>query len=205
MPTPIPSNVDGCETIVNGYGLKACERDSGSDAQWNAGTITEQLQLSKGDHNMIPLCHRLIAALISEEECSGGSEQFKFDAFDPEFDLDGQSELSGLDYHSGTNFQFACHSASNGYRIIDKPEHGVTESDIVGIPPTGLNSSFGKSVYGFIHDKASMSSFTCSEMQYDSLDINDKILLELKSIGIAPVPVVSLNAQSRRLKLYCSF
>ncbi|ESW26618.1 hypothetical protein PHAVU_003G134300 [Phaseolus vulgaris] len=187
MPTPI--RLDGCETIVNGYGLTACERDSGSDAQWNAGIITEQLQLSKGDHNMIPLCHRLIAALISEEECSGGSEQFKFDAFDPEFDPDGQSELSDLDYQSGTNFQFACHSASNGYRIIDKPEHDVTESDIVSIPPTGLNSRFGKSVNGFIHDKASMSSFTCSEMQYDSLDINDKILLELKSIGIAPVPV----------------
>ncbi|QCD80267.1 hypothetical protein DEO72_LG2g588 [Vigna unguiculata] len=188
MPTPIPSNIDGCETIVNGYGLTACERDSGSDPQWNAGVISEQLLLSKGDHNTIPLCHRLIAALISEEECSGGSEQFKFDTFNPEFDPDGQSESSGLDYHSGTNFRFACHSASNGYRIIDKPEHDVTDSDIIGIPPTGLNSSFGKSVNGFLHDRASMSSFISSEMQYDSLDINDKILLELKSIGIALVP-----------------
>ncbi|CAJ1941644.1 unnamed protein product [Sphenostylis stenocarpa] len=186
-PAPIPSNIDGCETIVNGYGLMAGERDSGWDAQWNVGIIGEQLPLSKRDHNVIPLCQRLMAALISEEECSGGSEQFKFVAYDPEFDLDGQSELSGLNYHSGTNFQFACHPASNGYKIMDKPEHDETESDIVGIPPTGLNSSFGKSVNGFLHDKASMSSF--SEMQYDSLDINDKILLELKSIGIVPVPL----------------
>ncbi|KAK7388223.1 hypothetical protein VNO78_23033 [Psophocarpus tetragonolobus] len=188
MPTTVPSNIDGCETIVNGYGLMGCERDAVSNAQWNAGTITEQLQLSKGDHNVIPLCQRLMAALISEEECSG-SEHFKFDAYDTEFEPNGESELSGLDNHSGTNFQFTCHSAYNGYRIIDKSDHDETESDIVGISPTGLNSSFTKSMNGFLHDKALISSFTCSELQYDSLDINDKVLLELKSIGIAPALV----------------
>ncbi|KAG4932329.1 hypothetical protein JHK87_046331 [Glycine soja] len=187
-PTPIPSNIDGVETIVNGYGLMGCERDAGFDAQWNAGIVAEQLQLSKGDHNVIPLCQRLIAALISEEECSGGTEHFKFDAYDTEFEPDGEPELNGLDHHSGTNFQFPCHSAYNGFRIMDKPEHDETERDIFGIPPTGLNSSFGKSVNGFLRDKA-MSSFTCSELQYDSLDINDKLLLELKSIGISPAPV----------------
>ncbi|KAH1100820.1 hypothetical protein AAZX31_13G089600 [Glycine max] len=187
-PTPVPSNIDGCETIVNGYGLMGCERDAGFDAQWNAGIVAEQSQLSKGDHNVIPLCQRLIAALISEEECSGGSEHFKFDAYDNEFEPDREPELNGLDHHSGTDFQFACHSAYNGFRILDKPEQDETERDIVGIPPTGLNSSFDKSVNGFLHDKA-MSSFTCSELQYDSLDINDKLLLELKSIGISPAPV----------------
>ena len=48
-----------------------------------------------------------------------------------------------------------------------------------------------KFIWGFLRDKA-MSSFTCSELQYDSLDINDKLLLELKSIGISPAPVVSV-------------
>ncbi|KAL2338748.1 hypothetical protein Fmac_013194 [Flemingia macrophylla] len=188
MPTPVPSNVDGCETTANGYGFMDHERDAGSDAQWNTGIIAEQLQLSKGDHNVIPLCQRLIAALVSEEECSG-SEHLKLDAYDTEFEPDGESELSGLDHHSGISFQFASHSSYNGYRVIDKPGNDETESDIVGVPPTGLNSSFGNSLNGFLHDKALMSSFNCSELHYDSLDINDKLLLELKSIGITPAPV----------------
>ncbi|XP_027330390.1 uncharacterized protein LOC113846392 isoform X2 [Abrus precatorius] len=187
-PTPVPSDIDGCETYVNGYGLIGHERDVGSDAQWNARIITEPLQLSKGDHTVIPLCQRLITALISEEYCSGVSDDFKFDAYDTEFEPDGELELSGLDHRPGTNCQFACHSAYNGYSIIGKPECDETENDVVGIPPTGLKSSFGNSVNGFLHDKASMSS-SCSELQYDNLDINDKLLLELQSIGIAPEPV----------------
>ncbi|XP_061361596.1 uncharacterized protein LOC133305398 [Gastrolobium bilobum] len=185
-PTPIPPNIDGCETFVNGYGLIGCERDVGSEVtHWVGGTIAEQLELSKGDHNVTPLCQRLIAALISEEDCSGGNEDFKFDAYDTEFEPDGELESSGLDYRSRTNFQ----SAYNGYRVIGKPGHDETESDIVGILPTGLNSSFGNSVNGFLHDKALMSSLTYSESRYDNLDINDKLLLELQSIGIALEPV----------------
>ncbi|KAK7265396.1 hypothetical protein RJT34_33016 [Clitoria ternatea] len=184
-PTSVPSNIDGCEISINGYGSIACKRDVGSDARWSTGIIME----SKRDHNVVPLCQRLMAALISEEDCSVGSEDIQFDAYDTEFEADGELELSGLDHRSGTNFQFACHSAYNGYRINGKSEHDEVESDVVGIPPTGLNSNFGNSVNGFLHDKSLMSSFTCSELQYDSLDINDKLLLELKSIGIAPEPV----------------
>ena len=162
--------------------MNGCERDVGPDAQRSAGFITEQLQLSEGDHNLIPLCQKLLAALISDEDCSSGSEDIKFDAYDTEFEPDGEFELSGLDHRSRANSQFACHSAYNGYRIIGNLEHGESESDVVGILSTGLNSSLGK---------ASRSSLTSSELQYDNLDINDKLLLELQSIGIALEPVVS--------------
>lgn len=169
-----------------------CERDVGPVVQCSAAMNAEQLPLPKGDHNVVPLCQRLIAALISEEDCDGGNEDFKFDAYKTEFEPDGELELSGLDHRSLTNFQFACHSAYNGYRNIGKPEHDGTENDIVDIPPTMLNSSFDNSVNGFLHDKALLSGFACSELHYDSFDINDKLLLELQSIGLAPEPVVSL-------------
>ncbi|KAJ1400690.1 hypothetical protein SESBI_29381 [Sesbania bispinosa] len=179
MPSPVPSNIDGCEAIVNGYGLIGCKRDVGPDAQRSAAMTTEQLQPSKGDHK-IPLCQRLIAALISEEDCSSGNED---SAYDTEFEPDGKLELSGLDHHS----LIACHSAYNGYRINGKPEHD--ETDMVDIPPTGLKSCIGNSVNGFVHDKALISGLACSELHYDSLDINDKLLLELQSIGLSPEPV----------------
>ncbi|KAE9609903.1 hypothetical protein Lalb_Chr07g0180961 [Lupinus albus] len=178
MPTPVPSNIAGCETMVNGFGIIGCKRDAGPDAQNSAGIVPEQLQLSKGDHNVIPLCQRFIAALISEEDCSNGTEDFKFDAYDTEFEPEGDME-----------FQFACGSAYNSYRINGRPEHDETESDIFGRPSTELNSSFSSSINCLLPDKALMSSLTCSELQFASLDINDKLLLELQSIGIAPEPL----------------
>ncbi|MED6193022.1 hypothetical protein PIB30_118142 [Stylosanthes scabra] len=177
------------ETIGNGFGLNGFERDVGSDAQRSAGIIVEQLQPSKGDHSSTPLYQRLIAALISEEDCDSGSEDFKYDAFDAEFETDGEFELSGMDYRSRANSQFTCHSAYNGYRIFGNPEHDEGENDAVRIPSTGLNSSLADSVNGLLHDKASR----CSELQYDCLDINDKLLLELQSIGIALEPVPEMS------------
>ncbi|KAE9602472.1 hypothetical protein Lal_00049639 [Lupinus albus] len=185
-PTPVPSNIAGCETMVNGFGLIVCKRDADPDAQKTAVTVPEQLQLYKGDHNVIPLCQRLIAALITEEDLSNRTDDFKFDAYDTDFEPEAELELSGFDHHSQANFQFACDSACNGYRVAGRPEHDETEHDTFGL---GLNLSFGSSVRGLLPDKALMSSLTCSELQFASLDINDKLLLELQSIGIAPEPL----------------
>ncbi|XP_019433724.1 PREDICTED: uncharacterized protein LOC109340471 isoform X4 [Lupinus angustifolius] len=185
MSAPVPSNIDYCQAVVSGFGLIACERGVGPGGQRGAGIVTEQLQVAKSDHNAIPLCQRLISALISDECCSQ-SEDLKFDTYDTEFETNGDLELSGLDHHSQANYPFTCHSAYNGYRTTGKPEHIETESDIVDIPPTGLNSRFVSSVNGFLHDKALMPSLTCSDSHYDALDLNDRLLLELQSIGISP-------------------
>ncbi|KAI4335262.1 hypothetical protein L6164_013926 [Bauhinia variegata] len=192
-PMPVPSNIDGCETITNGFGLIGYEREIGPGVERSAGIIPEQLLPTNGDHYVIPLCQRLIAALISEEDCRSGLEDVKFDAYETEFEPNGELELNNLDHHSRANFQFACHSTYNGYRISGKPEHDETESDIVGIPTNVLNSNFGNSVNGILQDKTLMASLSCSDLEYDSLNINDKILLELQSIGISPEPVPDMS------------
>ncbi|KAJ1439883.1 hypothetical protein SESBI_02105 [Sesbania bispinosa] len=179
MPTPVSSNIDDCEASVNGFGLTGCERDIGPDAQRGAGIVTEQLQLVKGNCNVIPLCERLISAFISEE-CSSESEDRKFDAHDTEFETDREVELSCLDHHSLANYEFACHSVYNGYRITGKPEHDETEN-VVDISSTGLNS------------RQNMPTLTCSELEYDTLDMNERLLLELQSIGIVPEPVPEVS------------
>ncbi|XP_057428757.1 uncharacterized protein LOC130722134 isoform X2 [Lotus japonicus] len=170
MPTPVPSNIDDCEAVVNGFGLARCESDIGHGAERGAGIVTEQLQLSKGDRNVIPLSQRMISALISEERGSE-NEDYKFDVCDKEFEADEELELSSLDPYLRANDQFACHSAYNGYRITGKRKHVDTENDISS---PDLNSS--------------QPTLTCSGLEYNTLDLNEKLLLELKSIGIAPEP-----------------
>lgn len=177
-PTPVSSNIDDYEAAANGAGLMVCGRDIAPDAQRGTGIVSEQLQLTKGDCNVIPLCQRLLSALISEEDCSG-SENLNFDAYDTQFETNGELELNHLDNHSLANYNFTSHSACNGYRTTEKPEHDDTRSDVVDIPSNGLRSSQKTPI------------ITSSELEYDALDINDKILLELQSIGISPEPVVS--------------
>lgn len=178
MPVPVPSYIDDSEAVANGFGLMGRGRDFEPSDQTGAGVVAEQLQLAKGDSNGIPLCQRLISALISEE-CSSESEDIKFDACDAEFEADGELDLSSLAHNSRSNSYLACYSTYNGYRITRTSAHDETESDKVDIQSTGLNSS------------QNMPTLTCSELQYATLGMNEKLLLELQSIGISPESVVS--------------
>ncbi|XP_047171004.1 uncharacterized protein LOC124839283 isoform X2 [Vigna umbellata] len=176
MPSPVRSYIDGCEAIANGFGLMGHGRDFEPCNQMGAAVVAEQLHLAKGDSNGIPLCQRLISALISEE-CSSESEDIKFDASDAEFEADEELDFSSLDDNSRSNSYLACYSAYNGYRITRTSGHDETESDKVDIPSTGLNSS------------QNMPTVTCSELQYATLGMNEKLLWELQSIGISPESV----------------
>ncbi|KAG4403586.1 hypothetical protein GLYMA_01G148201v4 [Glycine max] len=171
MPMEVPSYIDDCEAVANGFGLTGSERDFEPGDRMGAAIVAEQLQLAKGDSNGIPLGQRLISALISEE-CSSESEDIMFDACDTESEADGD-----LDHHSPSNSHLACHSPYNGYRITRKSGHDETESDIVDIPSTSLNSS------------QNMPTLICLELQYATLGMNEKLLLELQSIRISPESV----------------
>ncbi|KAL2327232.1 hypothetical protein Fmac_020659 [Flemingia macrophylla] len=160
-PTPVPTYIDDCEAVANGFGLIGCERD------FEPGD-------PKGDSNGIPLCQRLISALISEEF---SSEDIEFDACDTESEADGELDLSSLDQHSRYNSHLACHSTYKGYRITRKSGHDVTETDVVEISSTGLNSS------------QKMPTLTSLELHYATLGTNEKLILELQSIGIFPESV----------------
>ncbi|CAL0304785.1 unnamed protein product [Lupinus luteus] len=186
MSTPVPSNIDYLEAVVNGFGLIGCERDARPGDQGGTGIVTEQLHVAKGDHNAIPLCQRLISALISDD-C--GSEDLNFDTYEAELETNGVLEMSSLGHHLRANYQFSCRSAYDYYRMNGKAEDIETESDIVDIPSTGLNSGFGSSVNGLLHDKALMPSLICSDLQYEASDLNDRLLLELQSTGISPTLV----------------
>lgn len=180
-PTQVHSSVDF--TVSNGFGLNEYERRSGEFP-------LEQVVSGTGDAYVIPLCQRLIAALISEEDCGNGSEDLKVDVYGPEFDLDGELESNSLDHQSLVSFQVARHAAFNGYRITGKPENDEPETDMISIPDKSMNSNFGRSVNGLLSDQALMPNRTLTEFQYADMQLNEKILLEIQSIGIYPEQVV---------------
>ncbi|KAM5547317.1 hypothetical protein ABKV19_001690 [Rosa sericea] len=177
-PSEVPCSLDGNLTGHYGLGSSEFEPKSGE-------FHSEQLMPGTGDHSEIPLCQRLIAALISEEDSSSGNEDPVFDAYGVESDLDAEVESNGLNYQSQVNFQFAGNSASNGYRITGRPEHDELEGGI-RIPNRTISSNFGHSQNGLLPDQAFFSGFACSEFQYGNMHINEKLLLEIQSIGIYP-------------------
>ena len=163
-------------------------------------TGTETIKLSPGlltpgtrADDPIPLCQRLITALISEEEyeefhCSG-NENFKFDEHGIGVDLDLEMESNSLNHQSLGNYKISGCAAFNGYRIsvsgrsLDNMENDEPES-------TGIMSNVGDTLNGSFSDHDLMPSIACSEFQYNSMSLNERLLLEIRSIGIFPELVV---------------
>ncbi|KAM0969853.1 hypothetical protein FF1_018056 [Malus domestica] len=176
-PAQVPSSVDGSTTVANGHERVECEPRRGDFRP-------EQFVPGTGDHAAIPLCQRLLAALIAEEDSSSVNEDLTFDSYGVDFDLDAEVESNGLDYQSQDNIQFAGHTAFNGYRITGKPEYD--EPGVVGIPNKAINSDFDHSRNGFLSDPAVMPGLSCSEFQYGNMSFDEKLLLEVQSVGIFP-------------------
>lgn len=100
--------------------------------------------------------------------------------------MDGELGSNSLDHQSLINFQFSGNTAFNGYGIIGHTEQNELEIDMTGIPHKKTNSNLGLSLNGLLPDQALMPNRTCSELQYGNMPINEKLLLEIQSIGIFP-------------------
>ncbi|XP_022754847.1 uncharacterized protein LOC111303085 isoform X2 [Durio zibethinus] len=178
--TPVPSITDGCSTISNRCGLLEQERDGKIAAVTStAEVLSQQLVLDTRDNNVIPLCQRFIAALIPEEDSDSGNEDLPFDAYETGFEMDGELGSNGLSHI--VNFQSTGHASFNGYRVTVKPEHDNPEVDMLGNP--GINSNFSHSLNDTFPNQP-MPGMVCSEFQYESMKIYDKLFLEAQSIGI---------------------
>ncbi|XP_018438595.1 uncharacterized protein LOC108811019 isoform X3 [Raphanus sativus] len=125
--------------------------------------FAEGLTTSRMDSKASPLYQRLLSALISEESASV-NEDLQFDGFG----ADAESEFSVLN-----------HKEFNGYRS-DRLELDDLEDDVSVIPLKGVNSS-PHNVNGRFTDH---SSIDFSDIQYETLGIDEKIYLEAQSIGI---------------------
>ncbi|XP_057968447.1 uncharacterized protein LOC131157978 [Malania oleifera] len=184
----VSMDVDGCGT-PNGFGVE-CQRGIGfaTDTK-TTKSLSEQFIPGKKVDCPIPLCQRLMAAFISEEEniefCCTGNEDLKFDAYGTGYELDAELESSCLNHQ-----MTAGQGAFNGHRItangssFDKMEHNEPEKDMVTISNVGFISNSGQSLNGSHLDQALMPNIAYSEFQYNSMSLNERLLLELQSVGI---------------------
>ncbi|ESR64774.1 hypothetical protein CICLE_v10007265mg [Citrus x clementina] len=157
--------------------LKLQERDVGPVT--GAGRV-EQLVPSPRGYNAVPLYQRLIAALITEEDCGSGDEDLKIDTYGTGFELDEEFDSNGSVHQF--NFHSAGITAFNGCRITGKGDiDDEAEGDLLGISNSGITSNFNESLM--------ISGMAFSEFQYDNMRVNEKLLLETGSIGIFPDPM----------------
>ncbi|KAH9763159.1 hypothetical protein KPL70_001068 [Citrus sinensis] len=179
--TPFLSDTDACFSTPNGYGLIKQERDVGPVT--GAGRV-EQLVPSPRGYNAVPLYQRLIAALITEEDCGSGDEDLKIDTYGTGFELDEEFDSNGSVHQF--NFHSAGITAFNGCRITGKGDiDDEAEGDLLGISNSGITSNFNESLM--------ISGMAFSEFQYDNMRVNEKLLLETGSIGIFPDPMVCMK------------
>ncbi|KAG8487560.1 hypothetical protein CXB51_018505 [Gossypium anomalum] len=189
--TPVPSITDGSTTPINGFELLEHERAFGICAVASVDEVySQQLLLDTRDNNVIPLCQRFLSALIPEEDIDSGNEDLPFDSYETGFEMDGELGCNGL---TRINFQSTGHASFDGYRITEKPEHDDPEIDMLG--NIGTNSNFSHFRNGSFPDQQ-MPGMVCSELQYESMTTNEKLILEAQSIGIFLEPLVGLLLHS---------
>lgn len=148
---------------------------------------------TKKTHSEIPLCQRLLAALITEEgneeePCCSGSEDLNFDVYDGSGvdELDTDMEASAYNHQSlKKTFELSGRASFNGYKItatrrssFNEMERHLADNDING----GITSSFDHS------QNDSLPGY--SGVQYGSMSVDERLLLEIQSIGLYPEPVV---------------
>ncbi|KAF5748459.1 hypothetical protein HS088_TW04G00413 [Tripterygium wilfordii] len=165
---PNPSGVNGINIVPNGNGL--------IDSDGEVGLA--------GETRDITLCQRLISAIISEEDYHSGNDELECEEYGSENDLDGECQENGLNQLG--NIQFAGNTPFKGYRMPGERECGQPKVNMLGTPRTGINSNFGHPPNGQLSDQAPMPRIAYPELQYDTMDMNEKLYLELQSIGICP-------------------
>ncbi|KAJ9183788.1 hypothetical protein P3X46_007598 [Hevea brasiliensis] len=177
-PARVSFDVNNCSTVPNGYGLIEHEGEVRLSTE---SRVCEPLVPRESD---IPLYLRLLAAIISEEDFTHGNRDLEFDTYETGFELDGELGSNGLSH--ADNFKYSGHTAFNGYKMTVKTEHDEVEIDALGIPTSGIYSNFNHSVNGVLSNQKLIPDMVCSEFQYDDMQINENLLLEVQSIGIFP-------------------
>lgn len=188
--TPNPTSLD--TLVYNGTGITEQARDVSGMKYTELSP--ERVASGPGESTEIPLCQRLLAALISEDgvedPCSSGSEELDFNIYGSECELDGGIESGAFNNHSLQSFEISGRTSFSGYRITasgrsySELEHNQTDKDL------WKKSGIDYSQNGFLPDQAVTPVLSSSDIQYNNMSINERALMEIQSIGLFPEPVV---------------
>lgn len=121
---------------------------------------------------------------------------------DTKFDRYGMSELdedfkpNKLSHEISPSSQFSGHSANDDYNMRggSGSDQYMPETNRQGIPNSVMMLNFSNSLNGLVSNQTLMTGMACSEFQYEDMPLNEKLLLEIQSIGIFPDSVVCLHS-----------
>ncbi|GAB4853764.1 hypothetical protein Ancab_017957 [Ancistrocladus abbreviatus] len=200
MPTllqlvPVSMGADNSGSIPNGFGLAEHERDLVFTPV--LGTFQEKITLETRGPNGIPLCQTLIAALITEEDCDDArNEDIQVDNHAADFPLDEEWETGNLSSNGLIgSFPTVGRSNFNGFRITTVRSslnelEGQMEPDLdsrmAAIQKSSPISSLSHSFNGLIPEIQVMGHMASPESHYDDLSMDERIMMEIQSIGIFP-------------------
>ncbi|XP_044970797.1 uncharacterized protein LOC123431011 [Hordeum vulgare subsp. vulgare] len=188
---PVRSSIPGEENCING---------------------PQNVEANEWFHEMAPMAHRLLSALIIEDNFSGSSDvqrDMLVDISDSHIPctanryLTNELQVSDITYNSGLSVDFTHSSNSSvvnqslcdGYTASS---NFMSSSSQISIHCESLSDGFNGAVYpeySPLHDLMPQVSRQCGnsrkmisvpphECQYGQMSMDDKILIELESIGI---------------------
>ncbi|KAL5728677.1 hypothetical protein ACHQM5_001732 [Ranunculus cassubicifolius] len=157
--------------------------------------LSEQLIRQNRVCNVPSLFQRLLSAFILEEEeeaYSGREEEdYDFDVYGSTIVEDVESKGDSCSQQSFGNIQTSEKPVSNGYKIpttegyLDDLENGdFVYNNMTEDIHVEKISNCHRSLNGFQPGQAPMTSVACKQSQYDQMSINERLRLELESIGI---------------------
>lgn len=125
------------------------------------------------------LCQRLLSALISEED---EDDELNYNVYGSAFE---NSEFGG--------------SFSSGYRIdstlrsCNEMGYGQSDDHVMSMSDSEIANGFDNFYNGLLPEKAMMANVTSSRLQYGNMMLDERLLLEIHSLGLYPERVVSVS------------
>ncbi|KAI4380348.1 hypothetical protein MLD38_006547 [Melastoma candidum] len=185
--TPVKS--DNCGDYLDIIGLLENEKKDMHD-------VHQRQKRGSQDQEAVPLWQRLIAALIPEEEseyCDTDYGDLVVDGEGSGLDIDGQIKPDASVYKRATDHRYSDSYASHDYLMSGSTKQQAHDNDIADLRGSRITSSSNHPINGLLTNPVMMPSIGCSEAQYASMSLDERVLLEMQSISIFPEDVSNVN------------
>jgi len=183
----------GSQGFVSGES-KRCTLDNGLTDSSKAGNLINQFKDHDSSHggfvsekwsnNLTSLYQRVLSALVVEEEF----EEFEENNF-------GSDSLANRDDRFMVADRISCNGSAihTGFSSGQIPMHEeIEEGNYSYMVPQTTSGTFQSDANGSLAIPKNAASDLTLECQYDQMCLDEKILLELQSIGLYPETVVRL-------------
>lgn len=189
-PAPVPLDSGSCNLMPD------CGSNEFGREEIEARTVElspERLASGAKKPNEISLYQRIIAALIPEEGNQGlfcsEKEDLKYDVYESHFEMEKYMGSDTFCSQMSPSCDPSGCPTANGYDVKSNGRSFYElEHNMISIPETGI-SSYDHLQNG-LHADQLIPSTVCSEFQYQNMSINERLLMEVHSIGIYPDLVV---------------